>query len=69
MKWMLISLMLNGPITYTDENLCRVALKEVKTQDSSAICIPAGENEQDQMFDKVLDMINRLKAMETKPNA
>jgi hypothetical protein len=69
MKWMLISLMLNGPITYTDENLCRVALKEVKTQDSSAICIPAGENEQDQMFDKFLDMINRLKAMETKPNA
>ena len=66
---MLISLMLNGPITYTDENLCRVALKEVKTQDSSAICIPAGENEQDQMFDKFLDMINRLKAMETKPNA
>ena len=69
MKWMLISLMLNSPITYTDENLCRVALKEVKTQDSSAICIPAGENEQDQMFDKFLDMINRLKAMETKPNA
>ena len=69
MKWMLISLMLNGPITYADENLCRVALKEVKTQDSSAICIPAGENEQDQMFDKFLDMINRLKAMETKPNA
>jgi hypothetical protein len=58
--------MLNGPITYTDEKMCRIALKEVKTQDKSAICIPAGESERDQLFSQFLDMVNRLKAMEAK---
>jgi len=62
MKWMLISLILNSPITYSDQTVCEQALAQVKTQDETAMCIPAGQSEEEKMVLNFFNLIEKLKA-------
>ena len=68
MKWILISAALNLQITYPDQNICNQALEQVKGQDMSAICIPAGENkidtQMDSIFSNFLSLVKELQKME-----
>ena len=52
MKFILIATALNLQITYTDENICNVALDAVKKHDTAAFCIPAGEDHVDSLVEK-----------------
>ena len=63
MKWLLLSATLNLQIVYPSEDICLKALTEVMKHDISAMCIPAGENQQDIMFSKMFDMIRKFKEM------
>ena len=63
MKWLLLSAVLNLQITYPSEEMCEKALTRVTTHDINAICIPAGENQQDVMFSNMFDMIRKFKEM------
>ena len=68
MKWLLISAALNLQITYPSENVCNQALDQVKGQDMSAICIPAGENKMEtkmnSVFTNFLGLVQELQKME-----
>ena len=61
MKWMLISIILNSPITYSDQTVCEQALAQVKTQDKTAMCIPAGETEEDKMMLNIFNLIDKFR--------
>ncbi len=64
MKYILITLMLNSPITYDNEAICNLALVEVKKQDETAICIPAGETQQETMVLNFFKMFEKLQSFE-----
>ena len=66
MKFILIAAALNLHITYPTEDVCRQALEEVKAQDSKAICIPKGEDKNDEMFDQFFKMVDKLQMMENQ---
>ena len=66
MKWMLITAILANPVTYNSEDICRQALTEVSKQDESAICIPAGETNEDQFFINFFDLVQKSKEIEQK---
>ena len=63
-KTILISGALGLNIVYPSADVCQTALNAVQPQDPKAICIPAGENEQDQMFSKFFNMVEKLQEME-----
>jgi len=65
-KTILLSSVLGLNILYPNADVCNQALDTVKQQDPKAICIPAGEDKQDQMFSKFLDMVDKLQQMENK---
>ena len=68
MKWILISVALNLQMVYPDQDVCMTALKQVKTQDMAAICIPAGEDQADLKIDRMLDqfmnMVTKIQKLE-----
>ena len=68
MKWLLISAALNLQITYPSQAVCNQALEQVKGQDMSAICIPAGENKMEtqmnSVFTNFLGVVQELQKME-----
>ena len=61
MKWMLVSLMLNSPITYPDKAVCEMALEQIQKQDNHALCIPAGETEEDKMMLNIFNLIDKFR--------
>ena len=66
MNFVLLATAINLEITYPNQEVCELALERVKTQDQSAFCIPAGINENDAVFDNMLDMVKKLQALEKK---
>lgn len=64
MKYILITLMLNSPITYDNEAICNLALVEVKKQDDTAMCIPAGESQQETMVLNFFKLFENLQKIE-----
>jgi hypothetical protein len=59
-KFILIAAAMNLQITYPTEDVCRMALEEVKAQDPKAICIPKGEDKHSEMFDQFFKMVDKL---------
>jgi len=66
MNYILFATALNLQITYPDQAVCEQALTNVKAQDESAFCIPAGVDKSDQMFDQMFDMIKKMQALDNK---
>jgi cytidine deaminase len=62
MKFLLIAAAMNLQIQYPSEAICKQALAEVIQNDSSAICIPAGENQQEQTINTFLNFVNKLQS-------
>jgi len=56
MKFLLIAAAMNLQIQYSSEAICKQALAEVIQNDPSAICIPAGENQQEQTINTFLNL-------------
>ena len=63
-KTILISTVMGLNITYPSMDVCKQALAQVKPHDEKAICLPAGENKQQQMFNNFLGMVKKLQEME-----
>ena len=63
-KTILISSALGLNIVYPSADICQKALDAVQPQDPKAICLPAGEDKQDQMFSKFFDMVKKFKELE-----
>ena len=66
MNFILLATAINLEITYPSQEICELALERVKTQDQSAFCIPAGINENDAVFNNMLDMVKKLQTLEDK---
>ena len=67
MKFLLIATAMNLQLTYPTEEVCNMALKEIK--DPKAICIPAPEQSVDranQMFESFIEMIRKLELANQK---
>jgi|TARA_R110000744_G_scaffold13209_1_gene38657 hypothetical protein len=67
MKFILISMMLANPITYADKSTCEIASKALNNFGEAAICIPAGEaqqNSSDRMFKKFFNLVEELNKIE-----
>ena len=60
MKYLLLSAMFSLNVEYTDLKTCEEALVQVQKHDDKAICIPAGKDKGDQMFEKFLGLIQKL---------
>tara|TARA_X000001036_G_scaffold283232_1_gene263040 strand:- start:399 stop:605 length:207 start_codon:yes stop_codon:yes gene_type:complete len=66
MKFILIASVMNLQMTYASEDVCQKALNVVKEQDETAFCIPAGADEAAIMFERFLDVMKRIRQMETE---
>ena len=70
MKWILISAALNLQMVYPSQDICNTALEQVKTQDASVICIPAGADKADlkidRMMDRFLNIVAKIQKLENK---
>jgi hypothetical protein len=64
LKTILISTVMGLNITYPSMDVCKQALDQVQPHDPKAICLPAGENKQQQMFNNFFSMVEKLKKME-----
>ena len=64
LKTILISSVMGLNITYPNMDICKQALAQVQPHDAKAICLPAGENKQQQMFNNFFSMVEKLKKME-----
>ena len=53
MKFILIASALNLQLTYPTEDICSVALDTVKQRDSDAFCIPAPEDQVDEIAERI----------------
>ena len=60
MKWLLIASAMNLQLTYGDEASCRSAQSELKQEIPSAICIPAGEENNISQVDHILDKVEKF---------
>ena len=60
MKYLLLSALFSLNVEYADLTTCNQALEQVKQHDKQAICIPAGKDKGEQMFEKFLDLIQKL---------
>ena len=63
-KTILISTVMGLNITYPSMDVCKQALAQVQPHDAKAICLPAGESKQDQMFSNFMGMVKQLQQME-----
>jgi hypothetical protein len=57
MKFLLITAALNNPFVYADLDTCKDAARALRTLDSNAVCIPAGEILLDPIFKVEVDPI------------
>ena len=64
LKTILLSSVMGLNITYPSMDVCKQALAQVQPHDAKAICLPAGENKQDAMFNNFFEMVKKLKKME-----
>ena len=64
LKTILISTVMGLNITYPSMDVCKQALAQVQPHDAKAICLPAGQNKQDQMFSNFMGMVKQLQQME-----
>lgn len=55
MKFLLITAVLNNPFLYADLDTCKDAVRALRSLDSSAVCIPAGEIVLDPIFKVEVD--------------
>lgn len=60
MKYLLLSAMFSLNVEYADLSTCEQALEQVSKHDDKAICIPAGKEKSDVMFEKFLGLIQKL---------
>ena len=63
LKTILISSVMGLNITYPSMDISKQALAQVQPHDAKAICLPAGENKQDAMFNSFFKMVKKLEAM------
>jgi len=68
MKFLLIAAAMNLQIQYPSEAVCKQALAEVIGNDPAAICIPAGENQQQQTVSTFFDLVEKLQNQSQKNN-
>ena len=66
MKYLLLSAVFSLNVEYADLNTCQTALEQVSKHDEKAICIPAGKDKGDQMFEKFLGLIQKLDNQKTQ---
>jgi hypothetical protein len=67
MKFILISIMLANPVTYADKSTCEIASKALNDFGEAAVCIPAGDadqNSSDRMFKKFFNLVEELDKLE-----
>ena len=64
LKTILISTVMGLNITYPSMDICKQALEQVQPHDAKAICLPAGQNKQEQMFSNFMGMVKQLQQME-----
>jgi hypothetical protein len=64
MKFILIAAALNLQMTYPDQAVCQQALDTVIKQDPNAICIPKGEDKNDDMFNQFFKMVEKMQNLE-----
>tara|TARA_E500000178_G_C16654439_1_gene587835 strand:+ start:35 stop:235 length:201 start_codon:yes stop_codon:yes gene_type:complete len=60
MKYLLLSAVFSLNVEYADLNTCQTALEQVSKHDEKAICIPAGKEKSELMFEKFLSIIQKL---------
>ena len=63
MKYLLISALFSLNVEYASLDTCKEALTQVQQHDKQAICIPAGKDKGDQMFNKFLGMVQSIQQM------
>jgi len=66
MKFLLIATALNLQMTYPSEEVCQKALEQVKQNDPTAMCIPAGEDRLDHTLDRFLNLVQNLQSQSVK---
>ena len=71
MKWILIASVLNWQPVYDDQKTCQLAAEELRKvyYQEVAACIPkpvgnAGDDRMNSMFDRFMDMVQELQAIE-----
>tara|TARA_B100001057_G_scaffold325368_1_gene325586 strand:+ start:2875 stop:3075 length:201 start_codon:yes stop_codon:yes gene_type:complete len=60
MKYLLLSAVFSLNVEYADLTTCQTALEQVSKHDEKAICIPAGKEKSELMFEKFLSIIQKL---------
>jgi len=66
MTYLLLSVALGLEMSYASKDVCQEALEQVRVHDAKAICIPAGKDKTNQMFDQFLNMVEQLQKVEQK---
>ena len=61
-EFVLITMMAQ-PMVYTDKGACEEAAQKLQQHDSTAICIPAGKPQQDNMMDTFIDLVIKLESL------
>jgi|TARA_Y200000002_G_scaffold372869_1_gene371201 hypothetical protein len=66
MKYLLLSAVFSLNVEYADLTTCQTALEQVSKHDEKAICIPAGKEKSELMFEKFLSIIQKLDNQKTQ---
>ena len=66
MKYLLLSAVFSLNVEYADLTTCQTALEQVSKHDEKAICIPAGKEKSELMFEKFLSLIQKLDNQKTQ---
>ena len=66
MKYLLLSAGFSLNVEYADLTTCQTALEQVSKHDEKAICIPAGKEKSELMFEKFLSIIQKLDNQKTQ---
>jgi hypothetical protein len=61
-EFVLITMMTN-PMVYTDQKACEEAAQKLLQHDSTAVCIPAGKPQPDNMMGTFVDLIIKLESL------
>lgn len=62
MKFILVAAALNLQVTYPSDEVCQKALDRVLKNDPAAFCIPAGEDQTDQVFNRFFNLIKKIES-------
>jgi hypothetical protein len=66
MKYLLLSAVFSLNVEYADLTTCQTALEQVSKHDEKAICIPAGKEKSELVFEKFLSLIQKLDNQKTQ---